>query len=112
MLQPVFVHFPHPGSEHNPGRAERQTWNTNPKHRRKFLRGPGRYVGPEGALADALLAFWAEWEPRHASFRGGRRKTIFRDICKNLGGSGQKTTEASDRILTLGCSGIVSATVI
>ncbi len=62
MLQPAFVHFPHPGSEHNPGRVARQAWNTNPKHRRKFLRNPGRYVASDGSPTNALLAFWAEWE--------------------------------------------------
>jgi hypothetical protein len=62
MLHSVFVHFPHPGTEHNPGRISRQPWNTNLKHRRKFLRSPGRYVAPGGSLAEAPLAFWAEWE--------------------------------------------------
>jgi hypothetical protein len=59
---PVLVHFPHPKDEHHPGRMCRQPWNTNPKHRRKFLRSPGRYVTPDGSLAEAPLAFWAEWE--------------------------------------------------
>jgi hypothetical protein len=39
-----------------------QPWNTNSKHRRKFLRRPGQYVAPGGSLAEAPLAFWAEWE--------------------------------------------------
>jgi hypothetical protein len=59
---PVLVHFPHPKDEHHPGRMCRQPCNTNPKHRRKFLRSPGRYVTPDGSLAEAPLAFWAEWE--------------------------------------------------
>src|SRR6516162_4277523 len=62
MLHPVFVHFPHPKTEHNPGRSSRQPWNTSLEHRRKFLRNPGRYVTPVGSLAEAPLAFWAEWE--------------------------------------------------
>lgn len=62
MLHPVFVHFPHPGAEHYPGRMSRQPWNTNRKHRRKFLRSPGQYVATAGSLAEAPLAFWAEWE--------------------------------------------------
>ena len=62
MLHPVFVHFPHPKMEHNPGRSSRQPWNTSLQHRRKFLRNPGRYVAPGGSLIEAPLAFWAEWE--------------------------------------------------
>src|SRR5262252_3776069 len=66
MSQPVFVHFPHPGKEHDPGRMTRQPWNTKSKHRRKFLRSPGRYVAVDGSPSEALLAFWGEWEaPSH-----------------------------------------------
>jgi hypothetical protein len=63
MRDPVFVHFPHPGPEHNPGKIYRQPWNTGRGHRRKFLRSHGRYVSTGGSLAEAPLAFWAEWEP-------------------------------------------------
>jgi hypothetical protein len=58
---PVFVHFPHPGDEHNPGNVRRQPWNTG-NHRRKFLRSDGRYVAEDGSLYDASLVFWGEWE--------------------------------------------------
>ena len=57
----ALVQFPHPGGEHNPGEARRQPWNTG-DHRRKFLQGPGRYLGTDGALVEAALAFWGEWE--------------------------------------------------
>ena len=59
---PVLVHFPHPGTEHNPGRMSRQPWNTNKEHGRKFLCSAGGYVDANGSLAEAPLAFWAEWE--------------------------------------------------
>jgi len=59
---PVLVQFPHPGGEHNPGKATRMPWNTG-EHRRKFLQSRGRYLGADGALTDARLSFWGEWEP-------------------------------------------------
>ena len=55
------VQFPHPGCEHNPGVAQRQSWNTE-SHCRKFLQSYGRYVGDDGALCDSDLVFWGEWE--------------------------------------------------
>jgi hypothetical protein len=58
---PVFVHFPHPGKEHNPGEALRQPWNTG-EHRRKFLRSGGRYVTHDQSLGEGSLVFWGEWE--------------------------------------------------
>jgi hypothetical protein len=58
---PVFVQFPHPGQEHNPGKANRQPWNRG-EHRRKFLLSDGRYIASDGTLRDALLVFWGEWE--------------------------------------------------
>jgi hypothetical protein len=61
LVQPVVVQFPHPGGEHNPGKATRMPWNTG-EHRRKFLQGPGRYVGDGGVLVEAPLVFWGEWE--------------------------------------------------
>jgi hypothetical protein len=60
--EPVFVHFPHPGTEHKPGRQSFQPWNTTAKHCRKFLRSPGRYVTTDGSLVEASLVFWGEWE--------------------------------------------------
>jgi hypothetical protein len=62
LTGPVFVQFPHPGSEHNPGKAARQPWNKG-KHRRKFLRCTGRYADGDGATRSALVVFWGEWEP-------------------------------------------------
>lgn len=61
----VLVQFPHPGDEHNPGKAKRQPWNRC-EHRRKFLRSDGRYVDRGGAIHDAPVVFWGEWEaPSH-----------------------------------------------
>jgi hypothetical protein len=40
----------------------RQPWNTNKEHGRKFLCSAGGYVDANGSLAEAPLAFWAEWE--------------------------------------------------
>jgi len=69
---PVFVQFPHPGMEHNPGKAHRQPWNRS-EHRRKFLRSHGRYVARDGSTHDAPLVFWGEWELLELSNNG--RKT-------------------------------------
>jgi hypothetical protein len=64
-VSPVFVQFPHPGPEHNPGKVHRQAWNRH-KHRRKFLRSDGRYVDRNDSINDAPLVFWGEWEaPSH-----------------------------------------------
>jgi hypothetical protein len=60
--RPVIVHFPHPGTEHNATRMSRQPWNTNKKHRRKFLCSVGRHVDSNERLVEELLAFWGEWE--------------------------------------------------
>jgi hypothetical protein len=61
-FNPVFVQFPHPGREHNPGKARRQPWNRG-EHGRKFLRSNGRYVARDNSLHGASLVFWGEWEP-------------------------------------------------
>jgi len=58
---PVFVQLPHPKDEHNPRAVSRQPWNTG-EHRRKFIRGDGRYVARDGSLGEAPLVFWGEWE--------------------------------------------------
>jgi hypothetical protein len=57
----VFVQFPHPGTEHNPGKLKRQPWNRG-EHRRKFLLSDGRYVAANRPLCEASLVFWGEWE--------------------------------------------------
>jgi hypothetical protein len=62
MQSPVFVQFPHPGDEHNPGKLNRQPWNRC-EHRRKFLRCDGRHVDRDVRPYDAPLVFWGEWEP-------------------------------------------------
>jgi len=59
---PVLVHFPHRGLEHNARRMSRYPWSTRLNHARKFLCSSGRYVGTGGALVEAPLAFWGEWE--------------------------------------------------
>jgi hypothetical protein len=56
------VQFPHPGAEHNPGSAQRQSWNIG-KHRRKFLQSYGRCVADDDSLSECDLVFWGEWEP-------------------------------------------------
>jgi hypothetical protein len=38
-----FVQFIHPGGEHWPDRGDRKFWNQE-AHRRKFLKGRGRYI--------------------------------------------------------------------
>lgn len=57
------VQFPHPGGEHNPGRSEEMSWNTE-AHRRKFLRSPGRYLDRDDVLRSGIVSFWGEWEPQ------------------------------------------------
>jgi hypothetical protein len=59
----VLVHFPHPGTEHNPKRMSRQSWNTRKEHGRKFLCSLGQYVDDATrSPVEASLAFWGEWE--------------------------------------------------
>jgi hypothetical protein len=60
--RPVFVQFPHPKDEHNPGILSHQPWNTG-DHFRKFLCSGGRYVDNRGSLGSGTLVFWGEWEP-------------------------------------------------
>ena len=60
-IGPAFVQFPHPGKEHNPGRIDRQPWNTG-RHHRKFLRCNGGYVSHDGSIREAPLVLWGEWE--------------------------------------------------
>lgn len=55
------VQLPHPGGEHNPGNARRQSWNAG-RHRRKFLCNPGRCVAEDESVGDGALVFWGEWE--------------------------------------------------
>jgi len=55
------VQFPHPGEEHNPGNARRQSWNAG-RHRRKFLKSHGRFVAEDESVGDGDLVFWGEWE--------------------------------------------------
>jgi hypothetical protein len=59
--QAVFVQFPHPKDEHNPGGAKRQPWNRC-DHARKFIRSDGRCVDRNGSIHDGSLVFWGEWE--------------------------------------------------
>jgi len=57
----MFVQFPHPGSEHEPG-GTWMDWNRR-DHARKFLKAGGRYV-LDGAAAHGPVVFWGEWEPQ------------------------------------------------
>lgn len=62
-VAPQFVvQFPHPGCEHNPGKQQRQRWNTTGKHSRKFLQSSGRYVDGNDSCGEGDLVFWGEWE--------------------------------------------------
>jgi hypothetical protein len=56
------VQFIHPGSEHNPGKANRMAWRVTNPHARKFLRRPGRYLDGNREEREADLVFWGEWE--------------------------------------------------
>lgn len=56
-----FIQFLHPGREHEPDAGRMKAWNTG-AHRRKFLKGPGRYLAG-GDPQDGELVFWGEWEP-------------------------------------------------
>jgi len=58
-----FVQFLHPGGEHWPDEPGVKRWNLGRRHRRKFMRAPGRMVQSSGAAMDADLVFWGEWEP-------------------------------------------------
>lgn len=70
------VQFPHPGEEHNPGSAERQTWNTG-NHRRKFLQSHGRWVAGDGSPSEDDLVFWGEWEaPSYVIKRWERKDSL------------------------------------
>ncbi len=74
--RPVFVQFPHPGTEHNPGKSDRQPWNRC-EHRRKFLMSDGRYVAPDGPPSHASLVFWGEWEaPSYIKARWSRKGSL------------------------------------
>ncbi len=78
---PVFVHFPHPGDEHKPGRQSFQPWNTTAKHCRKFLRSSGRYVTADGLVVEASLAFWGEWEaPSYVLKRWSEKNELSRSL--------------------------------
>jgi hypothetical protein len=56
-----FVQFIHPGGEHWPDRGDRKFWNRE-AHRRKFLKGRGRYI-TGGEAREGEIVFWGEWEP-------------------------------------------------
>jgi hypothetical protein len=58
---PMFVQFPHPGSEHRPVGTVME-WNRGP-HARKFLKASGRYL-EDGAVSTGPFTFWGEWEPQ------------------------------------------------
>jgi hypothetical protein len=61
--QPVFVQFPHPGSERDANGQDHVPWSTSDTpHTRKFLRAHGTYL-TEDRVVSGPLAFWGEWEP-------------------------------------------------
>lgn len=60
--QLCFVQFPHPGPEHQPDAENFKDWNRG-THKRKFLKGHGRYVKDNREFNDDI-AFWGEWEPQ------------------------------------------------
>jgi hypothetical protein len=55
-----FIQFLHPGGEHEPDAGPAKAWNTS-NHRRKFLKGHGRFLGPH-APQEGEIVFWGEWE--------------------------------------------------
>jgi hypothetical protein len=62
VSQAYVIKFPHPGVEHNPGKLDRQEWNTG-SHRRKFLHSLGSCIDGRGVRShNTNLAFWGEWE--------------------------------------------------
>ncbi|MBD0348819.1 MAG: hypothetical protein ICV59_06680 [Thermoleophilia bacterium] len=56
-----FVQFIHPGGEHWPDQGDLKFWNRD-AHRRKFLKGRGRYLDG-GDAKEGEIVFWGEWEP-------------------------------------------------
>lgn len=58
----MFVQFPHPGAEHEPG-GTWMDWNRR-DHARKFLKGRGKYVSFGAPAQRGPLVFWGEWEPQ------------------------------------------------
>ena len=57
-----FVQFIHPGGEHAPDEPGLKHWNRD-AHRRKFLKGDGRWIDAAGKTQTGELVFWGEWEP-------------------------------------------------
>jgi len=55
----LFVQFLHPGEEHGKDLPGWKCWNRG-KHKRKFLKRSGKYVGCPGMQE---ILFWGEWEP-------------------------------------------------
>jgi hypothetical protein len=59
------VQFPHPGPEHIPKVVPPLPWRmvaNERDHKRKFMRGPGRYVDRNDVCIAGELTFWGEWE--------------------------------------------------
>src|SRR5258708_28942802 len=63
MDEAYVIKFPHPGGEHNPGKTDRQGWNTGADPWRKFLQSVGRWIDADGNRSETNLVFWGEWEP-------------------------------------------------
>lgn len=59
--RPWLIQFPHPGTEHNPGKNVWMPWNVG-AHHRKFLITEGTYTDG-AATRRGELVFWGEWEP-------------------------------------------------
>ena len=56
-----FVQFIHPGLEHQPDADGIKRWNKR-EHKRKFLKGQGRYFDGE-RVREGTFVYWGEWEP-------------------------------------------------
>jgi hypothetical protein len=61
--QPLFVQFPHPGSERRVAEGQDQVEWSRGDHTRKFLKANGTYVTADGQVTGGPVAFWGEWEP-------------------------------------------------
>jgi hypothetical protein len=77
-----FVQFIHPGGEHWPDRGDRKFWNRE-AHRRKFLKGRGRYI-TGGEAREGEIVFWGEWEPESRVLARYSDQWEFRHACRGM----------------------------
>ena len=59
-----FIHFSHPGREHEPDRGGVEAWNQSSlSHKRSIMQFRGEWIESEGRRCTGDLAAWGEWEP-------------------------------------------------